>query len=65
MTEGVEQGLEMAFAGLLFSMAIALLLWMHGAFLHQAQKIGSTPERLILMEEKGDEGWKLWEEPLP
>lgn len=50
MTEGVEHGLEIAFAGLLFSLAVTLLLWLHGAFVQQTQVLGRMPERLILME---------------
>ncbi len=53
MTEGTEHSLEYVISGLLFCVALAMLLWLHGAFLRQAQVIGNEPERLILMEQEG------------
>ncbi len=53
MTEGTEQTLEYAFSGVLFCMAIAMLLWMHSAFMQQAETVGSSPERVILFEREG------------
>jgi len=53
MTEGIEHSLEFVFAGVLFCMSIAMLVWLHGAFMRQVQIIGRVPERLILLEESG------------
>lgn len=53
MTEGTEHSLEFAVSGLLFCMALAMLLWLHNAFLKQTEVIGTAPERLILMEQEG------------
>lgn len=53
MTEGTEYSLEFAVSGLLFCMAIAMLLWLHRGFLQQTEAIGAAPERLILMEREG------------
>ena len=53
MTEGTEHALEYVVSGVLFCMAIAVLLWLHGAFMLQARTIGDTPERVILFEQKG------------
>ena len=53
MTEGMEHALEYAVAGVLFCMAIAMLLWLHGAFVQQMQVLGREPERLILFEREG------------
>lgn len=53
MTEGTEHSLEYVVSGLLFCMAIVILLWLHGAFMQQAKEIGNTPERVILFEQKG------------
>lgn len=56
MTEGVEHALEHVFAGVLFCIAVTMLLWLHGMFMQQVQSAGKEPERLILFEEDG--GWK-------
>ena len=53
MTEGTEHMLEYVVSGVLFCMAIALLLRLHGAFMQQAEVIGNVPERVILFEQKG------------
>ena len=53
MTEGTEQVLEYVASGVLFCMAIAMLLWIHGAFLKQVEEIGNVPDRVILYEQKG------------
>lgn len=53
MTEGAEHGMEAVFAGILFCMAVAVLLWLHGAFMGQISRLGDSPERLILTEYEG------------
>lgn len=53
MTEGTEHSMEYVISGLLFCMALTMLLWLHGAFLKQTRVIGTEPERLILMEQEG------------
>ena len=39
MTDGVEHALEYVVSGVLFCMAMAMLLWMHGAFMKQAEML--------------------------
>ena len=53
MTDGGEHALEYVVSGVLFCMAMAMLLWMHGAFMKQAEMVGHTPERMILYEQEG------------
>ncbi len=53
MTEGTEHAMEYMFSGVLFVMAFAMLLWLHGAFMKQIQTLGNTPDRLILFEREG------------
>lgn len=53
MTEGMEHAFEYVTAGILFCMAVAMLLWLHGAFLQQLQVVGKAPERLIMLEQEG------------
>ncbi len=53
MTEGTEHALEYAFSGVIFCMAFGMLLWLHSAFMRQAEVIGITPERVIMFEEEG------------
>lgn len=53
MTEGTEHALEYACSGVMFCMAIAMLLWLHSAFMRQAEVIGRTPERVTMFEQKG------------
>ena len=54
MSDGTEHALEYAVAGVLFCMAIGVLLWLHGAFMQQVQATGNEPERLILFETEGE-----------
>ncbi len=61
MTEGIEQAIETAAAGILFCIAMTMLLLLHTAFCKQSEIIGKTPERLILFEE-AEESWKHLEE---
>lgn len=51
MTEGTEHVLEYTVGGILFCMATAVLLLLHGTFLQQVQTAGRTPERLIMAEQ--------------
>ncbi len=53
MTEGTEQALEYACSGVLFCMAVVILVWLHGAWMRQAQVMGNAPERVIMFEQKG------------
>ena len=53
MTDGTEHALETVTAGVLFCMAIALLLGLHNAFVQQTKVLGTAPERLILLEQEG------------
>ena len=58
MTEGIEHALEYVLGGVLFCMAIVILLQLHGAFLKQIHMLGRTPEQLILFEQEGEEEWR-------
>lgn len=51
MNESTEHALEYALSGVLFCMAIALMIWLHGTYLQQLQVVGRVPERLILAEQ--------------
>lgn len=51
MAEGTEQAMEHIMGGILFCMAIALLLWFHTVAEEQLQMLGKEPERLILFEQ--------------
>lgn len=51
MTEGTEQAIEQFAGGILFCMAIAMLLWFHTVTEEQLRVFGKEPERLILFEQ--------------
>ncbi len=51
MTEGIEQAMEYIVGGILFGIALSLLLWFHRAADGQLQVLGKEPERLILLEQ--------------
>lgn len=51
MTEGTEHAIEHVIGGILFGIAISLLLWFHAAAEEQLQVFGKEPERLILFEQ--------------
>lgn len=53
MTDGTEHALEYVLSGVLFCMALTMLLWLHGAFTKQTEVIGDTPDRIILFEQEG------------
>ena len=53
MTQGMEHTMEAIFAGIIFCMAVVVLLWLHGAFMGQIHRFGDVPERLILTEDEG------------
>lgn len=57
MTEGTEHALEYAVGGCLFCMAIAMLLWLHGALMQQTKVFGKEPEYVILFEQEGVAEW--------
>lgn len=50
MTEGVERATEHVIAGILFCMAITLLLWFHGTLVQQTGVFGKDAGRLIISE---------------
>lgn len=54
MTEGTELAIETMAGGMLFCMALAVLLLLHTAFVKQVSTLGKTPEKLILFEEAGE-----------
>lgn len=54
MTDGTEQALEYVAGGILFCIAVSMLLWLNTAFLQQMEVLGRAPERLILFEQKGE-----------
>lgn len=58
MSESTERALEHMVAGMLFCMAIMMLLWLHSTFLKQIQQTGRQPERLILLEQSEAMEWK-------
>lgn len=51
MTEGTEHALEHIVGGILFGIAISMLLWFHGTAQGQLQVLGKEPERLILFQQ--------------
>lgn len=61
MTEEIEQAVEMTASGVLFCIAVAMLLLLHTGFYRQSEIIGKMPEQLILFEE-AKETWKHLEE---
>ncbi|MBQ9767629.1 MAG: hypothetical protein IJW37_05970 [Lachnospiraceae bacterium] len=62
MTEGTEQAIETMAAGVLFCMAITMLLLLHTATCRQTAYLGRWPEQLVLFEDTGDDGWKHLDE---
>ena len=58
MSESTERALEHMMAGILFCMAILMLLWLHSTFLIRIQQTGRQPERLILAEQREAKEWK-------
>lgn len=58
MTEGTELAMEQAAAGVMFCLAISLLLLLHMALEQQTERLGAMPEQLILFEETGERVWK-------
>ena len=57
MTEGTEHALEYVVAAGMFCMAIAMLIWLHGAMIQQITMLGKEPECVILFEREGGLGW--------
>ncbi len=51
MTDGIERAIESVFAGVLFCIALGMMLWLHGAFMQSLDIVGKEPEQLILFEE--------------
>lgn len=62
MTEGTEQAIETIAAGVLFCMAITMLLLLHTTVGRQTKHLGQLPEQLVLFEDTGDDGWKHLDE---
>lgn len=50
MTEGVERAVEHVIAGILFCVAIGLLLWLHGTLVQQTTVFGTDAGRLLVSE---------------
>lgn len=50
MTESTERAMEYAFAGILFCMALSILLRLHGTVMQQMKVLGKDPERVIFLE---------------
>ena len=57
MSESIEHALEHAVAGVLFCIAVAMLLWLHGTFVRQIKLTGKSPERLIMAEQSEGREW--------
>jgi len=57
MSESIEHALEHVLAGVLFCMAVVMLLWLHGTFVRQVQLTGKSTERLIMAEQSGGREW--------
>ncbi|MBR6538172.1 MAG: hypothetical protein IKT67_13325 [Lachnospiraceae bacterium] len=53
MTDMTEHALEYVVGGILFCIAIVMLLWLHSSFVHLTKAVGTSPERVILFEKKG------------
>ncbi len=53
MTDVTEQALEYMVGGIMFCLAIVMLLWLHNGFMQLTEVVGTSPERVILFEEKG------------
>lgn len=63
MSENMEYALEHVIAGVLFCMAVAMLLWLHGVFLQQVSFAGRASEQLILVEQSEGQEWNRLDEP--
>lgn len=63
MSESIEHAMEYIVAGVLFCVAIAMLLLLHGMFLNQVRVTGKSSDRLIMIEQSEEREWKLSDEP--
>lgn len=64
MTEGTELAIETVTAGVLFCMAITMLLLLFTVCSKQWKVQEAMPEHIIMFEEAGDGEWKHLEESL-
>lgn len=62
MTEGTEHALELVSGGVLFCMAIWMLLILHTSFVRQTESMYRMPECIILFEESEEKTWKHLDE---
>ena len=60
MTDAIEQALESISGGILFCIAVSLVLFLHHSYNAGMKELPATSANLILYEE--DTGWKLLEE---
>lgn len=63
MSESIEHAMEYIVAGVLFCVAIAMLLLLHGMFLDQVRVTGKASDRLIMIEQSEEREWKHSDEP--